>query len=249
MLRCFAGYLRISRILTTFATLKQKGLTEKEKIIFAGFKPYTMKKLPSLILLILGIAAGIVVAQSDAAQQKAPTFDDAIAIIKKYESLSGASHWPFVGYGHKVMPGEKFTKGKALTAAEADALVRADYAKLCAKYRSFGADSLLLAALAYNCGPGVVAKSSVLSKLKAGDRNIETAYIAHSKYRGKQLSQLKRRRQEELATLFVKNPVTTKKDTAVVTEIEVVEENIDKINRTLADEHKTLTENTDSLAH
>ncbi|MDE7420838.1 MAG: glycoside hydrolase family protein, partial [Muribaculaceae bacterium] len=83
---------------------------------------------------------------------------------------------------------------------------RKDYAKLCAKYREFGADSLLLAALAYNCGPGVVAKSSVLSKLKAGNRDIEASYIAHSRYKGKQLSQLKRRRQEELAVLFVKDP-------------------------------------------
>lgn len=208
-----------------------------------------MKKLPSLILLSLGITVGLAVAQSDPTQQKAPTFEDAIAIIKKYESLSGANHWPFVGYGHLVMPGEKFKKGKALTAAEADALVRADYAKLCAKYRSFGADSLLLAALAYNCGPGVVAKSSVLSKLKAGDRDIEAAYIAHSKYKGKQLSQLKRRRQEELATLFVKNPVTTTSDTTVVTEIEVVEENIEEINRSIDNEHKTTTEKNDSLAH
>ncbi len=63
----------------------------------------------------------------------------------------------------------------------------------------------MLAALAYNCGPGVVAKSSVLSKLKAGNRDIESAYIAHSRYKGKQLSQLKRRRQEELATLFIKD--------------------------------------------
>lgn len=174
-----------------------------------------MKKLPLLILLfIVGIAFGFAVSQNESVQQKAPTFEDAIAIIKKYEGLSGPSHWPFVGYGHKVMPGEKFTRGNKLTEAEADALARKDYAKLCAKYRDFGADSLLLAALAYNCGPGVVAKSSVLSKLKAGNRDIEASYIAHSRYKGKQLSQLKRRRQEELATLFVKDP------TSLIQEIE-----------------------------
>ncbi len=168
-----------------------------------------MKKIPILIILfIVGIAVGFAVAQEEAIQQKAPTFEDAIAIIKKYEGLSGPSHWPFIGYGHKVMPGEKFTRGKRLTEADADALARSDYAKLCAKYREFGADSLLLAALAYNCGPGVVAKSSVLSKLKAGNRDIESSYLAHCRYRGKQLSQLKRRRQEELAVLFVKDPAS-----------------------------------------
>lgn len=159
--------------------------------------------------MVFIVGLGIVFAVSEThTQQKAPTFEDAIAIIKKYEGISSARHWPFVGYGHKVMPGEKFTKGKVLTAAEADALVRKDYAKLCAKYREYGVDSLLLAALAYNCGPGVVAKSSVLSKLKAGNRDIEASYKAHCRYQGKQLSQLKRRREEELAVLFVKDPST-----------------------------------------
>lgn len=160
------------------------------------------------MLFIVGLGIGLAVTKSESGPREAPTFEDAIAIIKKYEGISGPSHWPFVGYGHKVMPGEKFTRGKKLSEAEADALARKDYAKLCAKYREFGADSLLLAALAYNCGPGVVAKSSVLSKLKAGNRDIESSYLAHCRYKGKQLSQLKRRRQEELATLFVKDPST-----------------------------------------
>ncbi|MDE6343082.1 MAG: glycoside hydrolase family protein [Muribaculaceae bacterium] len=166
------------------------------------------KHLLMLSLVILGLGMAFAVAVSTLPGQKVPTFEDAIAIIKKYEGLSNASHWPFVGYGHKVMPGEKFTRGKKLTEAEADALARQDYAKLCAKYREYGPDSLLLAALAYNCGPGVVAKSSVLANLKAGNRDIESAYIAHSRYKGKQLSQLKRRRQEELATLFIKDLTT-----------------------------------------
>lgn len=167
-----------------------------------------MKKL-TLIITILIVGLGSIFAVSETqTQRSAPTFEDAIAIIKKYEGLSSARHWPFIGYGHKVMPGEKYTRGKVLTEAEADALARKDYAKLCAKYREYGVDSLLLAALAYNCGPGVVAKSSVLSKLKAGNRDIEAAYKAHCRYQGKQLSQLKRRREEELAVLFVKDPST-----------------------------------------
>ncbi|MDE5585964.1 MAG: hypothetical protein K2I92_06435, partial [Muribaculaceae bacterium] len=71
-----------------------------------------MKKLPLLILLfIVGLSLVFAVSQTDTELRKAPTFEDAIAIIKKYEGLSGPSHWPFVGYGHKVMPGEKFTRG------------------------------------------------------------------------------------------------------------------------------------------
>lgn len=165
-----------------------------------------MKKLIFILALAVSIAVAYAMVELDEDVQKTPTFEDAIAIIKEYEGLSGRRHWPFVGYGHKVMPGEKFTRGKVLSEAEADLLARKDYTKLCALYRDFGADSLLLAALAYNCGPGVVAKSRVLAKLKAGDRDIEASYLAHCRYKGRQLSQLKRRRAEELATLFVKNP-------------------------------------------
>lgn len=205
-----------------------------------------MKKLHLFILLFfLGLAAVYAVSETAQTDRKPPTFEDAISLIKKYEGLSGPSHWPFVGYGHKVMPGEKFTRGKKLSEAEADALVRSDYAKLCAKYRSFGADSLLLAALAYNCGPGVVAKSSVLAKLKAGNRNIETSYKAHCKYKGKQLSQLKRRREEELATLFIKDPASVVQ--AVDENIESEAEKIEATALSLAVDNETVAERKDSL--
>lgn len=165
-----------------------------------------MKNIKVLALVAACACAAFYMSQAALEVQKPPTFDDAIEIIKKFEGLHKARHWPLVGYGHKVMPGEKFKRGKVLSEADADKLVREDYAKLCARYRAFGADSLLLAALAYNCGPGVVARSSVLAKLKAGDRDIESAYKAHCRYRGRQLKQLRRRRETELAALFVKDP-------------------------------------------
>lgn len=165
-----------------------------------------MKKSRFIMILMICLGAAFAISQAPPAARKSPSFEDAISIIKSFEGLSSARHWPFVGYGHKVLPGEKFKRGKVLSEAEADALVREDYAKLCARYREYGVDSLLLAALAYNCGPGVVAKSSVLSRLKAGNRDIEAAYKAHCRYRGKQLKQLKRRRETELEALFVKEP-------------------------------------------
>ena len=157
-------------------------------------------------ILAICISAAEVLPEDDKSGLKNPTFEDAITLIKQFEGLSGSRHWPFVGYGHKVMPGDKFKRGYVLNESEADALVRKDYAALCARYREYGADSLLLAALAYNCGPGVVAKSSVLSRIKAGNRDIEDVYKAHCRYRGKQLKQLRRRRETELATLFIKEP-------------------------------------------
>lgn len=133
-----------------------------------------------------------------------PEFEKAVEIIKKYESLHKASHWPLIGYGHLVQKGENFKKGKVLSQKEAEELLREDLRKLCSKYSSFGPDSILLAALAYNCGTGTVARSSVYKKLLAGDRNIETAYKSHCRYRGKVLSGLKKRREEEFAELFVR---------------------------------------------
>ena len=41
-----------------------------------------------------------------------------------------------------------------MTERQADALLRSDLRKLCAMFRGFGRDSLLLAALAYNVGCG-----------------------------------------------------------------------------------------------
>lgn len=132
-------------------------------------------------------------------------FEKAVAIIKKYETLHSPKHWPLVGYGHKVLPGEKYSRTKALSEKEADALLRKDLRKLCAIYRSYGKDSILLATLAYNLGHGAVNRSSVVSKLKAGDRDIEKNYISYCRYRGKEHAQIKRRRIEEFETLFVDN--------------------------------------------
>lgn len=89
-----------------------------------------------------------------------------------------------------------------LTEEQADALLRKDLAKCCALYSQYGKDSVLLGALAYNCGPGVVNKSSILKKLKSGNRNIFKAYTSHCRYKGKWHKGLYNRRLTELAALF-----------------------------------------------
>ncbi|MCM1377005.1 MAG: glycoside hydrolase family protein [Clostridium sp.] len=130
-------------------------------------------------------------------------FETAIEIIKKYEGLHSPRHWPLVGYGHKVLPGEKFPRGRTLTEKEAEDLLRKDFRKFCKLFRSYGRDSILMAALAYNIGNGAAERSTVAKKLKSGDRNIRENYLSHSRYRGKTLPQLRRRRAEEFEKLFV----------------------------------------------
>ena len=132
-----------------------------------------------------------------------PLFERAVLIIKKFETLHKPKHWPYVGYGHQVQPGEPYRRGCQLTEAQADALLRKDLAKFCALYSQYGKDSVILGALAYNCGPGVVNKSSILKKLKSGDRNIFKAYTSHCRYKGKRHKGLYNRRLTELAALFI----------------------------------------------
>lgn len=147
-------------------------------------------------------------------------FEKAVEIIKKYEGLHQPKHWPLVGYGHKVLPGEKYSRTKAMNQVQAEELLRKDLLKNCAVFRSFGADSLILGVLAYNIGSGAAMRSTVAKKLKAGDRDIYDNYIAHSKYKGKTMNQIKRRRIEEFETLFIKEPDTETENTQTVSEVE-----------------------------
>ncbi len=139
---------------------------------------------------------------SNALSTEVSKYEKAVEIIKKYETLHSTRHWPLIGYGHKVLPGEKYSRNRSLSEKEADALLRKDLDKLCKIFRSYGKDSLLLATLAYNIGNGAVSRSSVARKLASGDRDIKANYISHCKYRGKEHAQIKKRRMEEFETLF-----------------------------------------------
>ncbi len=161
-----------------------------------------MRKFLFIIIMAIISMVGLL-ANPALTQKRVPTFDEAVAVIKKYEGMHSPKHWPLIGYGHKVLSGEKYKRGVQLSEKEADRLLRSDLKKLCARYRSFGKDSLLLAVLAYNIGIGNVGQSSIITKLKAGNRNIKDTYVAHCRYRGKVNSQIQRRRYEEFELLYV----------------------------------------------
>ena len=160
-----------------------------------------MKKLLmmffALLTAMVGNAAGRKINIMDL-----PPFERAVIIIKKFETLHRPKDYPYVGYGHRVLPGEPYRRGVQLTEKQADALLRKDLLKFVSLYKAYGKDALLLGVLAYNCGPGVVNKSTVLKKLKASDRNILKAYIAHCCYNGKRHPGLLKRRQIEIMYLF-----------------------------------------------
>lgn len=130
-------------------------------------------------------------------------FEKAVGIIKNFESLHKASAWPYVGYGHRVRPGDGFKRGVALSERQAENLLRKDLKEYVKMYSSYGRDAILLAALAYNCGQGRVNHSEVVRLLKNGSRDIRNAYLSHSRSGGKYRKQLHERRVVEFESLFV----------------------------------------------
>ena len=162
-----------------------------------------MRKLLMFFVALLTLAAATPAHAAKRNIMELPLFERAVLIIKKFETMHHPKHWPYVGYGHCVQPGEPYRRGCQLTEAQADALLRKDLRKFCALYSKYGKDSVLLGALAYNCGPGVVNKSSILKKLRRGDRNIFKEYTAHCRYKGKRHPGLLKRRMTEFAALYL----------------------------------------------
>ena len=162
-----------------------------------------MKKILMILMAIVAVSVTSPAFAAKRSIMELPLFERAVLIIKKFETMHKPKHWPYVGYGHQVQPGEPYRRGVQLTEAQADALLRKDLAKFVSLYTAYGKDAVLLGALAYNCGPGVVNKSSILKKLKAGDRNIFKAYTSHCRYKGKPHAGLRKRRITELATLYI----------------------------------------------
>ena len=162
-----------------------------------------MKKILMILMAIVTVSVTSPAFAAKRSIMELPLFERAVLIIKKFETMHKPKHWPYVGYGHQVQPGEPYRRGVQLTEAQADALLRKDLAKFVSLYKDYGKDAVLLGALAYNCGPGVVNKSSILKKLKAGDRNIFKAYTSHCRYKGKPHAGLRKRRITELAALYI----------------------------------------------
>ena len=128
------------------------------------------------------------------------TFRVSSRLHQKYEGLHGPKYHPYAGYGHKLLPGERLSP--RMTERQADALLRSDLRKLCAMFRGFGRDSLLLAAHAYKVGCGKVMKSRMYAKMRSGNRNIYRDYVDFKRWNGKTMPSIERRRKMEYLLLF-----------------------------------------------
>ena len=136
-------------------------------------------------------------------------FELAVACIKHFEGWHGVKAWPYVGYGHQVQKGERYS-ARTLTKQQGDLLLRLDLMRNLYMFRGYGKDALLLSVLAYNVGPYAILgtnkrpKSRLLQKIERGDRNIYNDYISFCRWHGKQVKSIKFRRQVEYDLFFVK---------------------------------------------
>lgn len=142
-------------------------------------------------------------------------FEEAVQIIVEHEGWHSKEHHPYIGYGHKMVKGEKYKH--QISHPEAVQLVRKDLRKKCSIFREFGKDSLILGVLAYNIGEYKLihqngkANSNLIRKLQAGDRNVYEEYISFRRAWGKVIPSIERRRITEYNQLFDKTHVTRRK--------------------------------------
>lgn len=166
--------------------------------------------IKTLLLLLSGFMVLLFICPSRLAAQTPDDkklFERAVACIKYFEGWHTARNHPYIGYGHKLLPGEKLTSN--LSRAQADSLLRADLRKRYVTFRRFGKDALLLTVLSYNVGEyrligsGKIPKSNLIKKLEKGDRDIYKEYISYRKYKGKVVPSIERRRKCEYVLLYI----------------------------------------------
>lgn len=169
--------------------------------------------ITALLLLCQNIMAQNKTPTTDSPSQRdlgifaLPPFERAVRCIKYYEWWHDIKrNYPYIGWGHRILPHEKFRKN--LTFQQADSLLRLDLRNLCTLFRKYGRDSLVLAVLAYNVGPykilgnGKYLKSRLLQKIEQGERNIRREYLDFCRYQRRKIASIHRRRQTELLLLY-----------------------------------------------
>ena len=95
-----------------------------------------------------------------AAIYRLPLFERAVRCTKYFEGWHSEKHHPYVGWGHKILPGERYS-ARTMTKRDADELLRKDLRKFVAMFRKFGVDSLILSEISDNIdypNPSIILK-------------------------------------------------------------------------------------------
>ena len=115
-----------------------------------------MKFLLVLLLAFLGLTSK---AELPSQIARLSLFERAVAVVRHFEGWHGPRHHPYVGYGHRLLPGERYSH--RMTRRQAEVLLRKDLMERCAVFRRFGKDSLLLSEISDNSSypnPSIILK-------------------------------------------------------------------------------------------
>ena len=88
-------------------------------------------------------------ADGQAAIYRLPLMERAFLCCRYFEGWHSEKHHPYVGWGHKLLPNEKYS-ARTMTKRDADELLRKDLRKFVAMFRKFGVDSYLLSEISDN---------------------------------------------------------------------------------------------------
>lgn len=159
------------------------------------------------IAVLLMLCPSAVTAQEQMTELQ--RFNLAVEIIKHFEGWHTARNYPYVGWGHQLQLGERYS-ARTMTRAQGDRLLRQDLMKMYRLFDGYGKDQMLLAVLAYNVGPYAILgtskrpRSTLLRKLDAGNRNIFHDYMRFCRYKGRKVKSIERRRYVEFSLLYQK---------------------------------------------
>lgn len=152
------------------------------------------------IAVLLMLCPSAVTAQEQMTEQQ--KFNLAVEIIKHFEGWHTVRNYPYVGWGHQLQPGERYS-ARSMTKAQGDRLLRQDLMKMYRLFDGYGKDQMLLAVLAYNVGPYAILgtskrpRSTLLRKLDAGNRNIFHDYMRFCRYKGRKVKSAIKRGQSD----------------------------------------------------
>ena len=160
-----------------------------------------MRHIRRLLLILLSFICLPAIAQKADALMQLPPIQRAALIIKRFEGWHGGKG-QYIGWGHRVQPGEKFSHN--ITHQQGDSILYEDLRKLFNQFKGYGDCALLLTVLSYNVGPakilggGKYKPSKLIQKIQQGRKDIEQDYIGFCRWKGKVVPSIKKRRRIEL---------------------------------------------------
>lgn len=133
----------------------------------------------------------------------------AVDMIKGFEGWHSEKHYPYVGYGHQLLPDDNFNHN--ISEKFATEILKKDLNQKISTFKEYGKDSLLLGVLAYNIGEWKIKggygyqKSSLLKAIEAGASRdvIRKHYVSYRLWNGKVIKSIEKRREKEFDNLYI----------------------------------------------